>query len=446
MEAPQYDPRLVRRYQFARADFDIQIASLVIIYYDYLLTLPSEVKFIWTQPKKPSTYFYLFCRYSLLANFLWTLEKAGRPEVGAGQRDLEHEGLSCNTVSKTAGALAIFGHIGVLAVWGLRTHALSSDKQRVIVSSVLGFLAFAVIATLITKEAVQSCSDPAWLTNVGISTAVLVFLFELLAFIVASIRAWSSIREDAKFWDNPRKSLNYVVFSQGLLYLTAVLVSSIVTAVCNLQVWGGFARPLNSLKTPLSCLLTARFILQLRKWEHVSSASTIHRTTGWEDDGHMSFAHGAFAVSGASRSGVEHDGVGGKGRKGKEKGRRGRAEERTMSSEAETGTTMSFGVFGAGTTVGSVGEDAVQTLETARPAGTASKIRQLLGTNELAGNVGPSKSEEDLYENGVAEGGNEQNGPGAGEAVEMRSRQDAPAGTIVEEKGDGAGVRQVDRV
>ena len=153
MATVQYDPKLVRRYQFARyvpigfidnrlgltsslsADFDIQIASIsrsfpssrlsthtnppppsppAILYYDYLLTLPAELKFIWTQPKKPSTYFYLFCRYSLLANLLWLLEKAGRPEVAAAGWDLQEKGLSCNTVAKSAGALALFGHIGVL--------------------------------------------------------------------------------------------------------------------------------------------------------------------------------------------------------------------------------------------------------------------------------------------------------------------------------------------
>ncbi|TEB23650.1 hypothetical protein FA13DRAFT_1739826 [Coprinellus micaceus] len=397
MAAVQYDPKLVRRYQFAR---------------NPLLRLPphppSELKFIWTQPKKPSTYFYFFCRYSLLANLLWLLEKAGRPEVLVGMPDLQEKGLSCNTVAKTAGGVGAFR--AYWAVWGLRTHALATDMQRKVVSWVLGFIAFCIVVCLIAKEIVQSCSDPPWLTNVGITIAVLVLLFEILAFAIASWRAWSSIRQDTKFWENPRKSLNYVVFSQGLLYLTAVLLSSIVTAVCNLQIWGGFARPLNSLKLPLSCLLTARFILQLRKWEHVSSSSTIHRTAGWQDDGGMSFSRGALATGAAGEEG------GGKGGK----------EVRTVSSEGETSTTMSFGTVGT---------------RLARPTGNGSKLRRILGTavkDELGGNVGPSKSDEDVGLANTPEDGGHTEVERGSEMVEMQSRQRRP----VSGPGGGVGVEQ----
>ncbi|RXW20545.1 hypothetical protein EST38_g5305 [Candolleomyces aberdarensis] len=168
-----FDPRVVRRAQFTRADFDIQIASLALLYYDYLLTLPDEIEYIWKKPKKLSTVFYVCCRYYLVANLLWTLTKMNV---------------------------------------GLRYYSL--------------------------------------IHSIGIAVGVLVILFEILAFVMAAIRAWSSIREDARFWEHPTRSLNYIIFSQGLLYLSAVLVITIVTAVCNLQVWGGFARPLNSLKLP----------------------------------------------------------------------------------------------------------------------------------------------------------------------------------------------------
>lgn len=43
------------------------------LYYDYALTFLDEVEYIWSQPRKLSTLFYVFCRYSLIANPLYMI-------------------------------------------------------------------------------------------------------------------------------------------------------------------------------------------------------------------------------------------------------------------------------------------------------------------------------------------------------------------------------------
>lgn len=69
---------------FHRADFHIQLASVALLYYDYFLTLPHEIKYIWSAPRKLSSFFYFCCRYALIANLLWTFTKVGKEEVGLG--------------------------------------------------------------------------------------------------------------------------------------------------------------------------------------------------------------------------------------------------------------------------------------------------------------------------------------------------------------------------
>jgi hypothetical protein len=42
-----------------------------ILYFDYTLTIIDEIEYIWRQPWKLTTVFYVFCRYSLVANVLF---------------------------------------------------------------------------------------------------------------------------------------------------------------------------------------------------------------------------------------------------------------------------------------------------------------------------------------------------------------------------------------
>ncbi|KAF5335475.1 hypothetical protein D9611_012176 [Ephemerocybe angulata] len=360
-----FDPKLARKVKFARADFYIQIASLALLYYDYLLTLPLEVKYVWSK------------------------------EVQLGE--ISYPGLTCENVTITAGALSIFGHVGILAVWGLRTHAMC-DRNKII-SSILALIAAAVIASLIAKEGLARCTDNATSTKLGLATAVLVFFFEIMAFVVAAVRAWTAIREDTKFWDNPRKSLHYIVFSQGLLYLSAVLTITIITAVCNLQVWDGFARPLNSLKLPLSTLLTARFLLHLRKWHAVSksnsssinNASTdIHAGAGWANP----------RRSPGGRGGVTSGSIG---------------FEPVRPSESEAYDSYGSTSTGMGASVGPLDESRLEGQENGheiRPQGEGGRSRRAewrdegraLGimkstgrvVEELGANIGPTRSEEEV--------------------------------------------------
>lgn len=47
--------------------------------------------------------------------------------------------------------------------------------------------------------------------------------WEVLACAFAVFRAWRTAVQDLKFWENPKISLNYLVFSQGALYPAPIL-------------------------------------------------------------------------------------------------------------------------------------------------------------------------------------------------------------------------------
>ncbi|KAK0218205.1 hypothetical protein IW262DRAFT_1122811 [Armillaria fumosa] len=71
-------------------------------------------------------------------------------------------------------------------------------------------------------------------------------------------------------WNMRRQRLLYVIFEQGIFYFSVVTLFTTAAVVLNSA---GFPRRLlNALLLPLSGLLTARFLLQLRAWEHKQSA------------------------------------------------------------------------------------------------------------------------------------------------------------------------------
>ncbi|KAJ4470097.1 hypothetical protein J3R30DRAFT_3301569, partial [Lentinula aciculospora] len=45
-----------------------------LLYYDWLLTFPEEVEYVWKARMSLATVLYIFCRYALLANVLYILE------------------------------------------------------------------------------------------------------------------------------------------------------------------------------------------------------------------------------------------------------------------------------------------------------------------------------------------------------------------------------------
>ncbi|KAF7424871.1 hypothetical protein PC9H_010182 [Pleurotus ostreatus] len=63
--------------------FDIQWSSLALLFYDYALTFPLEVKYIWGSKGRASTVLYIFCRYALVANVLYLLAIANRLKQGS---------------------------------------------------------------------------------------------------------------------------------------------------------------------------------------------------------------------------------------------------------------------------------------------------------------------------------------------------------------------------
>ncbi|EAU86741.2 hypothetical protein CC1G_06502 [Coprinopsis cinerea okayama7 len=64
-------PACEKAMQLRRLQMTVQLISIVLLYYDYLLTLKDEIRYVWFGKFKPSTIYYICCRYSLAANVIY---------------------------------------------------------------------------------------------------------------------------------------------------------------------------------------------------------------------------------------------------------------------------------------------------------------------------------------------------------------------------------------
>ncbi|KAJ7189201.1 hypothetical protein C8R46DRAFT_1184367 [Mycena filopes] len=248
--------------------FRLQYASLALIYYDFALTLPREVRYVWQERFRLSTALYLGCRYALVANVLYLLAIAGKL------------GSTCDSWYKIVGALSILGRAAVIAVFTLRTYAVYGLNKWILgYMSILGLacVALDIVRRLISTELYMLTATgrhtfpacAAWVHPACQSPqllSILMVVFEASSAFLTAGRCITAFR--AGGLENQRQGIFFKLFEQAIFTTAAVILN-----------YPGFLQRLpNAFTLPLSCLLTARFILYLREWDAEQLGNTNART------------------------------------------------------------------------------------------------------------------------------------------------------------------------
>ncbi|KAJ7772236.1 hypothetical protein B0H16DRAFT_1660514 [Mycena metata] len=209
--------------------FRLQYSSLALLYYDYALTFPKEVQYIWNERFRVSTALYIGCRYALVANVLYLLAIADK--LG----------------STIVGALSVLGRAAVIAVFTMRTYAVYGMNKWVLAyMSVVG-LACVALDIMLSILMVIFESSAAFLTT---------------ARCVVAFRAGGGLQihrhgiSTTSIFTTAAVILNYPGFFQRL---PNAFTLPFVAALSHYHLRSQFFS--------LSCILTARFILHLREWE-----------------------------------------------------------------------------------------------------------------------------------------------------------------------------------
>ncbi|THH13480.1 hypothetical protein EW146_g6739 [Bondarzewia mesenterica] len=252
--------------------FRIQWSSIALLYYDYALTLPSEIRYMWG-PRffKISTLLYICCRYALVANVIYFLAIADK----LGNKVVSSQIFFATDTHSTC--------MGIVFI--MRTYAVCGRSRIILYGLTLLGLACVILDCMHVPG--ESCRHyrPIAIGEQGhmsvgpyrdgsLSRRKHSSIRICLAVRMSVVRlAYNSEHPSSSSSRSEQKQETNLPFP-GLGAGTHILCDSVsflfttATGVLNLVANGGFLqRLLNAYLVPLSGLLTARFLLYIRVWD-----------------------------------------------------------------------------------------------------------------------------------------------------------------------------------
>ncbi|KAF8509585.1 hypothetical protein JB92DRAFT_2945893 [Gautieria morchelliformis] len=121
------------------------LTTLTLLFFDTLLTLPSEIRHIWCKTFRLGTILYLLARYMPLVSLL--VEIYGNlSNISAEVHYVYGSHVKCNAIGHLGGTCTVLSLIGIQGLLLARTYAISLQNQRV-----LGTLGVLILGAIIIK-------------------------------------------------------------------------------------------------------------------------------------------------------------------------------------------------------------------------------------------------------------------------------------------------------
>ncbi|GLB44997.1 hypothetical protein LshimejAT787_1900750 [Lyophyllum shimeji] len=251
--------------------FCIQWSSIALLYYDYFLTFGMEVEYIWRQNFRTSTILYFCCRDSLVANTIYLLTIANKIT-----------GKYASTFANLLHALGVVGRAAVVAVWTARTFAVSGKNCWILAYFGAIGVTIVILDIIGVPTTFRHVTEDYPSRSVGGVLAILMVVFEVFAAGLTTFQSVRALNANGP-WQRQKNDLTYLILEHGILYFCAVTVLTIASLALDVAIPGGFLqRLLNAYTIPFSGMMTARFLLHLRRWEAKRAA---YRSSGAEMDG-----------------------------------------------------------------------------------------------------------------------------------------------------------------
>ncbi|KAJ6529623.1 hypothetical protein B0H19DRAFT_1192924 [Mycena capillaripes] len=276
--SPPPGQTLVDHQRLSHAFF---LVAFVVVLYDYLLTLPAEVHFIWLRPKRLSSYWFMLNRYFALSTSVimavFTFADFA-PEV-------------CSSLQEAQKIFLLVQEIIIFAILGLRVYAMFNLDRRLLTVLCLTCVSVVVVVAWLANTnaampqpvpgspllALPQCaalvSHTSALRLAGAWEAQLAV--DVLVFGLTVLRAVQHYRYDDKY----RSSLLDCLVRDGAMYFVAILLANSMNIL--MYYFGDpiLAGSLSWFAGALSATLVARLMLNL----HAVADAGIYQTDagGW---------------------------------------------------------------------------------------------------------------------------------------------------------------------
>ncbi|KAI0337379.1 hypothetical protein BDW22DRAFT_1364146 [Trametopsis cervina] len=262
--------------------------AVPLFFYDYLLTLPQEIKCVWQRPKHGAAVLFFLNRYVAFFNRLIILVQA----ISWSGETEPHADMICNVVWRLSEGCTIIMYLSVAGFATLRMYAVWGKNQKIGgCILVLGLIRPLIDIYFVTTLSLSALAPPftgcGQQTTLNFPSADLLFtVFAILFECVIIALTWTKTLDVQRILRRKsigaQRSASYLIFRDGepffFQYLTILAFNSSSNKIDNflsmqlsLSIFGLLAicfedlNNVTSLINTLRPMLITRFILNLRE-------------------------------------------------------------------------------------------------------------------------------------------------------------------------------------
>ncbi|KAF9262734.1 hypothetical protein L218DRAFT_1000304 [Marasmius fiardii PR-910] len=275
-----YDDHVQAVYEHYMHQILLVLPATFLIW-DHIITLGSEIQYVWSHPKSRSSYFFLFLRYfgllsmiSIVAVELYPLEEEGyvRLALGPKTRTNRNHSRRCKRFSRYRDILYVITHLIVCFLLTLRIYAIFNRDNRflafmcgsVVVS--LGVVIYVIVRqkkipypfqiTCHDGQSVESAHRVVW-------AWIAVFIYDAILFFLTAVRTFRyyfRTRPDPGVLHFPLLSL---MFRDGAMYFGVMALVNLPN-ILTYYIAGPFMRGgLSSFTSCIAVTMMCRLMLNL---------------------------------------------------------------------------------------------------------------------------------------------------------------------------------------
>ncbi|TCD65702.1 hypothetical protein EIP91_002278 [Steccherinum ochraceum] len=299
------------QYVTARAGMYASAAPLALVIYDYLLTLPSEIKYIWPSQMSVMKVLYFMTKYLIFFDITAAVYSGCR--IDHRTPGLSHQ--ECRVFVSTANWMLLVGVAIAEVIMMMRTWGLWERSKRV--AMILGTMAMVAFFTALLTEGLFTRSltfvsfpppsQPSCFLLSGnrliVINPALVMIVEAGVFLLTLVKALRDDHLSLLVWSQRTNSLIYVFYRDGLssyVYLlgTVSIALEQITRVTHYHVLPGItlfnlivmiAFPaygtdlVVAIQRVFHSCISARVIINLREAAEQENATSMFDWTGFAD-------------------------------------------------------------------------------------------------------------------------------------------------------------------
>lgn len=257
----------------------IQITSIVILYYDHLITLDAEIKYIWSRKSKKIAIAFLIMRYAglIVMTMVYIFQCFFLILNNSFMERLSLAGIMPTDILMMATEF----YVEALILW--RIYALYKKNKRLIFGLFCLGVSIIVIAAVMLLKARSSNPNMTRLQrNLCYSAAWIgLFFWDAIMVALTIIKTYQGMNVHRVF---SRKSMVFIIFKDGVLYFVALAISCLGNMFTDLfapdPLRGCFSLLNVSMAINLSCRMIINVIQGIDQSELLSTTQTSHAHLG----------------------------------------------------------------------------------------------------------------------------------------------------------------------